>query len=244
MEKHPLALLGADAPVNISQALTSLGFVPLLLDASKHLPKPTRSHADMLIFCAGNCIFSSKDHINKSPCTFEKLKEYGYSIVESDTALGDRYPYDIPFNMALIGNYIFGNIKFASKEIIDYASKNSIELISVKQGYTKCSTVVINHNAIITADSGIESAARGLGIDTLNIENSPSSVSLAGYDYGFLGGACGVYQDKIYFVGNISRHPNGIQIIDFCHKHGLEVISLSDTALTDIGGIIFLDPLN
>ncbi len=241
--KPTLALLGCDAPKQIFDSLEGLGFSTCALPRDLRLPKPVSSHADMLIFHIGDRIFSSEGYFNDNKLLFEKIQSYGYRIIKCNVTPTDTYPYDIPFNLVRIKEHIIGKIKFAAPEIKSFAENNGIELISVNQGYAKCSTLTLGDSAVISADSSILSAAENLGLPYIKIENSPCSVTLEGYDYGFIGGACGVFQHKVYFAGNIEQHPDFTRIKDFCDTFDFELISMGNSILTDIGGIIFLQPL-
>lgn len=239
----PLALVGCDAPKTVIISLESMGFSPCVLPSDGRLPQPIRSHADMLIFSVGNTVFCSDSYFSKNKNIFEHIAEYGYKIQRCNVDISDKYPCDIAFNAFYARNKIWGNIPFIAKEIRDYAKTHGIDTVPLKQGYAKCSAVLLGDGALISADSGILRAAQELGFSTLKIENSPDAVSLSGYDYGFLGGASGVYEDNVYFTGNINKHPRSESIVRFCREHGFEPVSLCDGPLTDIGGIIFLPEL-
>jgi hypothetical protein len=144
----------------------------------------------------------------------------------------------VAFNIAKVGENIFANTKHMCSTAKDYIDSSSYSLKHVKQGYTKCSTAVVSDNAIITADDGIAKKASESGIDVLKIINS-SSVLLRGYDYGFLGGTCGLHEETLYFCGDIAAHPDYNKISDFCSSHNTKIYSLSDHQLEDVGGILF-----
>ena len=243
-ERKPLALVGVCAPKEIISRLTYLGFKALILEADTRLPSPVSSHADMLAFPLGDRIFCSREYAERNREVFDVLSKYGYVITKCDCNIGNKYPEDIPFNLALIDEKIYGRLDSSAKEIIIFAEQNKIGLVSVKQGYTKCSTLVLGNKAVVTADEGIALSAQRNGISVLKIKNSPSAVSIDGYDYGFLGGACGVFEDTVYFTGNLSAHPDGAEIAEFCRTHSYKTVDLGDQMLTDVGGIIFLEALN
>ena len=243
MNMLPLALIGEDAPFDISSELTALGFKVCVLPCDVRLQSPVRSHADMLICNIGNTVFCNAQYQSANKDIFKLISSYGYTVIGSDTDISPEYPNDILFNVATFGNSIIGNLRYTAPEIIDYAEKNSISCVSVKQGYTKCSTVLLGNKAAITADTGIASALIDLGINVLKVQNSPSAVSINGYDYGFIGGACGVLDHDVYFTGDIDLHPDGARILDFCQSNGFNVHALRKGQLTDVGGIIFLPTL-
>lgn len=238
-----IALIGECAPASIIDALKREGFETLLLKKSERLQSPVSSHADMLLFPVDNKIFISMSYASHIATTLERLKEYGYTVVLCDSEPECVYPYDILFNMAKIGSTIFGKIKYIDGTAKKYLQEEGYSLENVNQGYAKCSTVILNDRAIITADKGIARKSVSCGIDALLIENSIDSVKLDGYDYGFLGGACGLLCSKLYFCGNIYLHPCHTQILEFCAAHKVEVVSLTKEPLYDVGGIFFLKSL-
>ena len=240
----PLSIVGCDTPKSILTRLSELGFEVCVLERDTRLPQFTASHADMILLRIKNTFFCSNEYFNAYPNVFSRIKEYGYDIITMDSEISDIYPNDIPLNLAFVGKYLFGKLDCTSDIIKIFSEKNKIIPIPIKQGYAKCSTVILGSSAIITADPSIADAALKNGIDVLKIQNSPSAVSLKGYDYGFIGGACGVYQKKVYFTGDIRKHPNCADILKFCQKHGFESISLDDGMLVDVGGIIFAEPLS
>lgn len=236
--KNTLALIGESASENCIKKLSSFGFEVLVLPAFDRLPSPVASHADMLMFPIDDKIFLSRDYAPLCSKTLERLRDKGYEIILCDCDIKNEYPFDVAFNIAKVGNSIFANTKHMCGDVRDYIGGTPYSLNHVKQGYTKCSTAVVSDNAVITADEGIATEACKRGIDVLKISNS-SAVSLRGYDYGFLGGACGMDGDTLYFCGNITSHPDYDKISAFCDLHGTKLCSLSDTTLSDVGGIFF-----
>lgn len=192
-----------------------------------------RYHADMQMLLIDRNIFI--------PENCDKLqyfiREYADSITVCDE-LGSVYPDNVKLNAALIGRFLFCREKSLDDKVRKYCVQHNIKIINVNQGYTKCSTLVVTDDAIITADTGIHTAAQGVGIDSLLI--APGNIRLCGADYGFVGGASGRIGDTIVFFGDIHRHPQSKEICDFITAKGLSYLSLSDEVLCDIGGLIEL----
>ena len=155
-------------------------------------------------------------------------------IICGHLAAAGAYPGDIGYNAAVVGDVLIHNMKYTDKAIRNYFKKT----ISVKQGYTKCSVCVVSDNALITADAGIYDALKKDGrIDVLKVQQG--YVELIGMEYGFIGGASGLLEkDLLGFNGNIKMHPDWRNIKDFCKNHGVNVISLANEPLMDIGSII------
>ena len=150
-------------------------------------------------------------------------------------ALGMEYPHDIPFNAACTGRYFVHNLKYTAPELLEAAKEMGMTLVNVKQGYAKCSTVVVDEDSIITYDMGIAAACSKAGMDVLTVE--PGHVLLSGYNTGFIGGASGRVGDSVYFNGDLTAHPDHSRIIEFIESKGLNVISFPGWPLTDIGSI-------
>lgn len=148
--------------------------------------------------------------------------------------LGYSYPDNIAFNAACTGRYFIHNTAFTSERLLESAKTKGMHIINVKQGYTKCNTAIIDETSVITSDRGIFKAV-SQKLDALLI--STGHILLKGFDYGFIGGACGRVGDEIIFNGNISAHPDYNEIRAFIEKRGLN-IKYFDYPLEDIGSII------
>lgn len=240
----PLILLGSDASSRFFEPLRRLGLFPLVLPSDKRLPSPIASHADMLVFIIDNVLFCNEEYYFNNESLFKKIAEYGYLINYSAFAVGNNYPQDIALNQALIGKYILGKKDACAKAILEYTNNNEYEYLSVKQGYAKCSTLVLNKNAIISADDSILKASKDIGLNFLKINNSSVSIKLNGYGYGFVGGASFVYNNQVIFFGNLENHENAKEISSFCESQGFSVLSLDQGQLTDVGGAFILPHLN
>jgi hypothetical protein len=218
----------------IIDGLHKMGIEVLQTQPSKYLNTPVCCHADMLCHhLGGNRIMVAKGEIQLA----KELKKYNFIVIESNDYLSCNYPQDIRLNAARVGNYLFAN-KNIDNTILEYYKKSSkIKTVFVRQGYAKCSEAIIDGNSIITADKAITEAARGLGVDVLQI--TPGHIKLEGYDYGFIGGCCGLIgKHKLAFTGDLHMHPDYLRIKDFIENKKVEIVSLTSGELIDIGGII------
>ena len=240
----PIALIGENANNFIKDALVANNFRITSLPADKRLAPQVESHADMLISVLDNTIFCNEEYYKSNIKIFDLLTAYGYQINASNFSVSTLYPCDVALNQAVIGKAIIGRADSCAKSILKYAINHGYDYHSIKQGYAKCSTLILGEKAIISADSGIISIADQLGIDTLKIKNDANEITLDGYDYGFIGGASVVYENTVFFFGDIMRHSQGKEIVDFCNKHGFLTTSLGDKRLCDVGGAIILPCLN
>jgi len=192
------------------------------------------SHPDMLIFRFDGKLFVCREYYEEARETIDCIiKKTDLELIVTSDRLGKNYPEDVKFNAFILNSAIVGNIEHISEEIKSYFKVQK----NVRQGYAKCSSVVLD-GAVISADRGIYTAALELGADALLI--SPDGVKLDGYDCGFIGGASGVCGNNVFFCGDITKHGDFSKISDFCSRHGYEVISLSDEPLYDVGTIIFI----
>lgn len=151
--------------------------------------------------------------------------------------IGYEYPENIRYNAVQIGRHFLHHTKYTSPSLHKIAEENGLNIIHVKQGYTKCNTVVVDDNSLITSDAGIAAAASANGLKALLIR--PGYVKLPGYPYGFLGGASGKMGDTLLFNGDLSTHPDHIAIRRFIEERGLLVRDFGEYELEDIGSIIF-----
>jgi len=243
MDKNSVtALIGCDAPAEVKSALISLGFNLRELSHDTRLQTPVRSQADMLIRIIGRAVFCSKEYYERNKELFEYITEKGYRVIVSNAEISALYPEDIALNVIYIRDNLIGRLDRCAAEILLHADLNGISKISVKQGYAACSTLLLGDKALISADEGIVKAALSLGISALKIKSSPA-IRLLGYERGFIGGACGVFENTVYFCGSLDDHPDSADIRAFCSQNGFDTVSLCDIPLTDVGGIIFIPPM-
>ena len=171
---------------------------------------------------------------NQQKKLIETLKEKNLTVIESQKPVKDSYPDDIILNHAIVGGYIIGKKRYFDQSVVENTDKFNV--IDVKQGYAKCSALVVDSHSIITDDKSIAENAVKNGLECLFIEKG--DVHLDGHEYGFIGGASGkISENEILFFGDISKHRNYPEINNFLSCRNIEIISLS-FPLTDFGGII------
>lgn len=153
--------------------------------------------------------------------------------------LSPLYPGDSRYNAACTGKFFIHRLDITDSELLAAAKAscgNELELIDVRQGYAKCSTVVVDESSIITYDKGIAKPCEAAGMNVLIVE--PGFVKLRGADTGFIGGASGRVDDEIVFNGDLSVHPNFGEITAFIEAQGLGCKWFESYELEDIGSII------
>lgn len=163
----------------------------------------------------------------------DPLKKHGIKVIFAENHVSGSYPNDCRLNFALLSGKIIGRIDVADEIIknMDYFK------INVRQGYAKCSTCIVNGNAVITDDFSIKKACVENGIDVLLI--GKGDIELPGHEYGFIGGASALIdKNHIIFFGDITKHRDFCKIDVFLNKHGCKYSFLKNHVLTDIGGMV------
>lgn len=147
--------------------------------------------------------------------------------------VGKKYPEDIAYNAAQIGNIIIGS---------KYADKTINPNIYVKQGYTKCSICVTSNNSCITSDKNIYDELIKHNIDVIYIkENNIKLLDKNGKTtkmQGFIGGASFIYDNKFILFGDIEKLESKAKIIEHLKKYKLELIDFKNLDVYDYGGAI------
>ena len=223
----------------MTRSLSDLGFTVISLPPFSRLSPPVASHPDMLMLPLDGMLFVHKGYYEEAKTVVDEIvAASGRSLSLADTEVSPAYPNDVTLNLFRVGKCLIGKLDVLPKEILEYAKRKGYRLINTKQGYAKCSSVVLGENAVITADPSIEEAATMAGAEVLRI--SEGGVSLPPYPHGFLGGASGCTKDTVCFCGDIEKHPDAEKISAFCQKHGCRAVSLSHEPLADMGSILFL----
>jgi hypothetical protein len=197
----------------------------------------------MLVFRDGKTLIAPRDYLERNPQIRKKLRSLnGYTLIESDEDCGDKYPSDAKFNAAVIGNNLLAKVDTVARDIISHAEARDLNVIHTKQGYPACTVLIPDGKHVITADGGAARLLSEAGIDVLKIRDS-EAIKLPPYSFGFIGGAAGVFEKTVYFVGNLLSHPDGEKILTYINSIGFEAVSLAPALdfLLDVGGLTFID---
>lgn len=171
------------------------------------------------------------DYYNKT------LSPLGFNVIKGESIIEKKYPNNVAYNAAILGNKVIHNFNFTDKKLLSYIEENKFKKIHVNQGYCKCSICIVDENSIITSDEGIYNEVINHNIDCLLIEKN--HIDLFELNYGFIGGCSGlISKDTLAFFGDISKHPNFNEIKSFLESKNKKFISLSTEKLLDLGSLI------
>lgn len=218
-------------PKQNAESLRSLGFFPIALSACSSLSAPVCSHADLQMVCVGDSLLIHPQLAHRMP-----------SLAKAKGVIVDEVREDEPMHEARLcglvgGGCLFGNKRILSPRLLSLCEEKGLRPVHTNQGYAACSTLFLDDRHAVTADEGIYRTMRAEGVEVLKI--SKGGVALSPYPYGFLGGASGVFDGCVYFIGSLASHPDAEQILCFIESCGMRACSLSVGALFDGGGIVF-----
>lgn len=229
------SIVMSDKYPHFCNEVSKIGYNIIFSDTIKVFHIPEQKHPDMQLLPIQNNLFMLNECIGLK----EKLSTLNKIVVCCDKAAGKYYPENISLNCLYLNNTLYGKISKVDKTVLDYCNKNHIRTVNVNQGYTRCSTLVINQKAVITADKSIEKALKKDGVEVLLV--FPGNIVLDGFNYGFIGGAGAQIDNTTIFFGNIEKHPEYLRIKRFCLKNNSDIkILCPNMPLTDIGGIIII----
>ncbi len=217
------------------KSLEKYGYKLILVPLVSFLPVPVCAHPDMLMTeIFGEWVIDSS--VNNLFAVIKNKIIYNREETGKENNVVLQYPQDVSLNCVNIGNKLICNTKTVCRQILDIAQNKNLTIIPVNQGYTKCSVVKVNDNSIITEDVSIAKACESFGVDVLLLRDKV--VKLDGYSCGFIGGCSGLLKNNnLVFSGNIQLHPQYKSIYNFCKTRDVEVVSLSDEPLYDVGSI-------
>ncbi|WP_426349499.1 DUF6873 family GME fold protein [Alloiococcus sp. CFN-8] len=221
--------------VEEEETLEKLGYKVIKCPKTPLVNPAISSHPDIQLFKIDQKTFIVH---NSMDVEFKnKLIAMNYELIESAASLSCDYPKDIFLNAYQTKEYFIHNIDFTDKNLL--AHMKNKKLISVKQGYTKCSILPISDKALITNDPSIASTLEPLGFDILKLPYG--DILLPGYSYGFIGGCGGLSpKGELLLFGELKSYAYHREIMDFLQKYDVKPISLSRGKLKDRGSIFFI----
>lgn len=233
LPKNKVTTVYADIDdIALKKTFNDLSIKVVNVNKNPFLDASVSHHADILANYVGKSNFLA-DKNQAELCCFIENNVGKYKIINN---IKSPYPNDCLLNFADIGDYIICNKSILTEEIADLLPKKTI--IDVKQGYSKCSVCICKRNTIITDDISVYNAVLQFdNINSLLVEKG--SVHINKYDYGFIGGCCGLIdKNTLLFNGDLSTHSAFDKIKNFLYDNGVSYIDIKGKPLTDIGSII------
>lgn len=209
--------------------LKKLGFDTINTQKVDNFISFEQYHADM------QCLIIEDTAFVLSCCdkTIKEISRYK-NVVKCEHKSG-KYPDNVLLNALVLDRRIICKESSLSNEVKEFCYERNYEIINVNQGYSACSCAIVDEHSIITADNSIYKILTDRGYEVLKIDEG--HITLDSNHFGFIGGASAKIGDTLYFFGNIQEHPSYEDIKSFCENRNINVISLSNDTLTDIGGI-------
>lgn len=206
----------------------------ILLFKSKNITYESIScHPDIFIYQdSENFIIAPNSPVE----LFNFLKKYNLKFQIGNANVGDDFKNSVLFNCVSSNDLFLHKIKHTDDSILNVNSHK--KFINIPQAYTRCSMLHIGNNVFITSDKGIENVLKNNNLECFYF--SPTEIKIIEHKNGFLGGTCGIFQNKIFFNGNIFKHKNGLEFANFLEKNQLEIVCLHNDFLYDGGGIFFV----
>jgi hypothetical protein len=218
------------------ESLRRLGIECIKTQRHPQLPEEVSYHPDMMF-----CHLGGRDIVyapETGAQTLLELKKYGFNLIEGSTRLKETYPHDIAYNVAIIGKYAFHDFRYTDSVLLKLLKGKGIELVNIKQGYSKCSISILSSDAVITSDKGISAAMQKHGINTLVIEPD-KNIHLGSLGNGFIGGCTGkISSDRLIFTGNAEKLASFELISDYLKKYKIKHISPGSGIVLDMGSVI------
>ena len=217
----------------LEKPLKKLGINALSIPGNGFVNPRLSGHGDLSVLHTGGNVLWLAPHLRGS-CFAERLNSMGFALDYPNILQSAAYPGDAQLNVCICGKYAICNRSIVPEDIVNQLTDIGFEIIDCRQGYAKCSVCVVDEGAIITADRGVEAAAREAGLDVLLIE--PGYITLDGFSFGFIGGSSfKISRSKLAFTGTLDLHPSKKDILHFLKAHEMEAVYLTDRSIFDIG---------
>ncbi len=173
---------------------------------------------------------------NAPKSLIEFLRRHDIDFEFGASNVGSTLKESTSYNCVSSDNRLFHKSGFTDSKIL--ARNESKPLVSLPQAYTRCSMIEVAENAFLTSDKGIEKVLLQLGLECFYF--SPEEIHIIDHKNGFVGGTCGIYKGKLFFMGNIDKHVDGKGLRAYLKTHHVQFECLSDDFLYDGGGLFFL----
>ncbi len=203
------------ASPRLQEYLLSRGHTLRLLDDDPRFGRGTEAHPDLRMCRLGP----------SGPVIFGGVPE------------SPLYPACAAMCAAVLDGFLIHRLDITDPAVLQYCRERRFTEINVRQGFAKCSCVIVGPRSLITSDPGIFRALSNFPeLDVLKVREG--HVALPGFDHGFLGGASGLVGGELVFNGDLSAHPDFHLIEDFVISRGAGLKYFPGEPLSDTGSII------
>lgn len=220
------------------EKLKELGYVLIELNQNETVYEEISSHVDIFICKIGEKIIVEPSQYN----SIKKQLEEKYDITQGSEVIENKYPFDIRYNVCVIGNKALHNFNYTDLNVKKELQLQGYELINTTQGYTNCSIAVIDKNSAIVTDKGLYKILQKHNIDVLYLEKELDIKLLSDGGYskrkGFIGGVITRIDDKVIVSGDLNKIDYNYQIRTFIEKRKLEIIEFKGLDVIDYGGMV------
>lgn len=206
-------------------------YATILLFETKNIVYPAISgHPDIFIF-------QNNEHLIVAPNIPKSiLHSFDQHEIVYDfglNKLGQVHPFTTWYNASAGDSMLICKPQFTDDHILKLYDKSSI--IEVNQSYTRCSTLIIKKDFVLTSDVGIKKQMPNL------LYFEADKIILPGFKNGFLGGCMGLVNNTLFVNGNADLLKASIDFQIKAEALQLNLIELDSGPLTDIGSIFFID---
>jgi len=190
-------------------------------------------HPDIFIYQDNNQLVIAP---NAQAELFEFLNNHNLTYVKGKREVGGELYNSVQYNCLSTPDFLFHKSGYTDPAILEI--NKAKEFISLPQAYTRCSLVHLCEDNYMTSDRGIERVLIGKGLSCFYF--NPEEITIRDHDKGFIGGAVGIRDKRIFFNGNVELHADGQRLKEHLLNLGLEIVNLSDQYLYDGGCMFFV----
>lgn len=164
------------------------------------------------------------------------LNKRNIKYVYGSTFSQMKYPQSAGYCAVIDEHYLIHKADITDPVIL--RSAGHLEMISVRQGYTRCNLLSLKDKSFITSDDGIYRNLCDMNFNVLYVD--PSDIILPGFRHGFFGGACGVYEDIVFVAGSLDCFGYGKAVREFLGTLKYKIVEVCNGPLFDCGSILFV----
>jgi len=211
------------------------GFGTLVEFSTQDITYPAISgHPDIFLFQTLKSLICAPNLPERYITLF---RENGINFSFGSKPVGSEFPETTFYNCLATEYSLFHKAKHTEKQILEHCK--NLEFVDLPQAYTRCSLIALTPKVFITSDKGIEKALKKHRLQTHYF--SPKEIILPEMPHGFIGGALGLHDEKLFVLGNPDFHSWGSEFKNLIKQQSIELIPLYDGPFFDGGGIFFLE---